>query len=616
MCGIAGLVHFDGAPVDPAALDRMAEALRHRGPDDGGWESVRGADGSRGALVNRRLSVIDVAGGHQPMSNETADVWAVLNGEIYNFRDLRATLEGRGHRFRTQSDTEVIVHGYEEFGEAVVDHLDGMFALAIWDAARGRLVLARDRFGKKPLVYRSSKHGLAFASELRALRAGVAGEVAIDPEALSEYLAWMAIPAPRTIYRDIRKLPPAHLLVADRQGVVTRPYWSLRFEPKIRVSFTDAVVRVRELVDAAVHRRLMSEVPLGAFLSGGVDSTAVVAAMGRRLEAPVKTFCIGFDDARYDERAAAAEVARALGCDHHELVAGAPPPDLVVTLARQFGEPFADSSAIPSWYLSQLTREHVTVALNGDGGDEVFAGYGRHSAEALAAQWRRVPAGVRAVATHVGDAIGLARASRFARAAALSPAARYRAWAGACAPDLVRQLAPGLPVGDASIEAAFATAGHLGALDAQLAVDTTVYLPTDLLPKVDITSMAHSLEVRSPLLDRALAEYVATLPEGVKHHRGVTKAVLKAALSDAVPRAVTRRPKQGFAVPMAAWLRGPLRECVEDTLRHSSLARVGWLHQPAITGLLDDHLAGGRDHAQPLWVLLMLETWYRACPET
>lgn len=626
MCGIAGLVHFDGRPVDDVLLRQMCQALTHRGPDDEGWVlwPIGGTDlNGRAAagLGNRRLSIIDVEGGHQPIANESREIWVVLNGEIYNFASLRSALEQRGHQFVTRSDTEVVTHAYEEYGDAFVEHLDGMFALAVWDGPRERLVLARDRFGKKPLCYSASGPDIAFASELQALLVVPGIRRDLDREALGEYLAYMAVPAPRTIYRDVHKLPPAHLLIADRHGTRLQRYWSLSYEPKLQIGEGEAVERVRELLEAAVRKRLISEVPLGAFLSGGVDSSAVVALMARVSGRPVKTFSIGFEDPRYNELPDARRVAKAFNCEHHEFIVRPNILEMLPAMVRHFGEPFADSSAIPSWYLAKLTREHVTVALNGDGGDEVFAGYGRHLANDLAERWRRVPGTVRQSAerlarTRVLTDLGFARAARFATAAGMSRAERYRAWAGVFSADLVRELSDTVPSEEPVVPREFAAAGNLDAVDAMLAVDTRFYLPTDLLPKVDITSMAHSLEVRSPLLDRDLAEFVASLPSSLKLHRLTTKYLLKKAASGMVPSANLRRPKRGFAVPIAQWLRHDLRDFVSDHLRPSRLATAGMLRQQAIDGLLDAHLSGGKDYAHHVWVLLMLELWYRTFLQT
>jgi asparagine synthase (glutamine-hydrolysing) len=620
MCGIAGLVHFDGRPVEESALREMCRCLTHRGPDDEGtvtWPAADSRAGHRAAagLGSRRLSIIDVQGGHQPIPNETREIWTVLNGEIYNFAGLRGTLEARGHRFTTKSDTEVVTHAYEEFGDGFIEHLDGMFALAIWDGPRERLVLARDRFGKKPLCYRSFGQDLTFASELQALVTPGDG-LDIDVQALGEYLSYMAVPAPRTIYRDVRKLPPAHMLIADRDGVRIHRYWSLDYQPKIQIGEDDAVERVRELLREAVRKRLVGEVPLGAFLSGGVDSSVVVAMMAQVSGRPVKTFSIGFDDAEYNELPHARRVAAAFACEHHEFIARPDILEMLPRMVRHFGEPFADSSAVPSWYLAKLTREHVTVALNGDGGDEMFAGYGRHLASDLAERWRRLPAGLRHSAERLARArlladLGGARAARFASAAGLPRAERYRAWAGVFTAGQLRELSDAVPSEDLVVPAEFAAVEHLDAVDAILAVDTRFYLPTDLLPKVDITSMAHSLEVRSPLLDRDLAEFVASVPSSLKLHRLTTKYLLKRAAAGLVPAGNLRRPKRGFAVPIARWLRQDLRDFVYDHLCPSRLASAGLLRQPAIDALLEAHSSGTKDYAHHLWTLLMLELWYR-----
>jgi asparagine synthase (glutamine-hydrolysing) len=385
----------------------------------------------------------------------------------------------------------------------------------------------------------------------------------------------------------------------------------------VQIGEDEAVVRVGGLLEEAVRKRLVSEVPLGAFLSGGVDSSVVVALMTRVSGRPVQTFSIGFDDPRYNELPHARRVAEACRCEHHEFIVRPNILEMLPSMVRHFGEPFADSSAIPSWYLAKLTREHVTVALNGDGGDEVFAGYGRHVANDLAERWQRVPAALRRsterlARTRMLADLGGPRAARFATAAGLPRAERYRAWAGVFGADLIRDLSNSVPAEEPDVPAAFAAAGDLDAVDAMLAVDTQFYLPTDLLPKVDITSMAHSLEVRSPLLDRDLAEFVASLPSSLKLHRLTTKYLLKKAASGLVPPSTLRRPKRGFAVPIGEWLRHDLREYVSDHLRSSRLAAAGVFRQQTIDGLLDAHLSGAKEYAHHLWVLLMAELWHRA----
>lgn len=613
MCGIAGLADFDGRAVDAALLDRMCDALRHRGPDDGGtvvWPPAGRSATAAAGLGNRRLSIVDVQGGHQPIANETGEIWTVLNGEIYNHEALRERLIALGHRFATRADTEVVVHAYEQYGDACLEHLDGMFALAVWDGNRERLLLARDRFGKKPLCYWHDGARLAFASELQALALAPGLPRAIDPEALSDYLAYMSVPAPRTIYRAVRKVPPAHVVIADRRGIEVRSYWQLDYTPKREISEQDAAMRVRELLTAAVKRRLMSEVPLGAFLSGGVDSSAVVAVMASLSDQPVRTFSIGFDDAPYNELPHARRIAQRFGCVHEEFIVRPDAVEILPGLVRHFGEPFADSSAIPTAYLAKLTRGHVTVALSGDGGDEIFGGYGRHFASSVAEHWA-VRAAARVAGRAGADPRRPSRLARFLDAAAGTRAERYRRWAGVFTPEAIAALAPGAASGQGTVQQAFDDVRTLDAIDAMLAVDTRVYLPTDLLVKMDITTMMFSLEARSPLLDRELAEFVARLPTRMKVQRGSTKHLLKKAMTGLLPDDILRRPKRGFAVPIGGWFRGALRDYANDHLRASRAAAAGLVDQRAVSAVLDEHLSGTRDRAHEVWTLLMLELWYR-----
>lgn len=620
MCGIAGIVHFDGSPIPEGLPEQMCAAIRHRGPDDSGVLRLpRGeVDGRRPrvALGNQRLSIIDLAGGRQPIGNEDGTVWTVMNGEIYNFEELRTRLERSGHRFATRSDTEVAVHAYEQWGDLFVGELDGMFALAIWDGRANRLVLARDRFGKKPLMYFQDSRRLVFASELQSLLSVPDIDRSIDTAALGSYLAYMAVPAPRTIYNEVKKVPPAHLMMCDGAGVTAQRYWSLVYQPKRAVSEPEAVECTRHLLKAAVKKRLISEVPLGAFLSGGVDSSVVVGLMAELSGQPVRTFSIGFEDAQYDELPHARRVSREFHTDHQEFVVRPDAVEVLPAMARHFGEPFADSSAIPSWYLAKMTRSRVTVALTGDGGDEVFGGYGRHLGNRLAEQWQSVPRPIRRSAELAARARmlsewGGARATRFAMAAGMSRADRYRTWAGVFNEDLAREMAPTVPGAESSVPEAFAGVAHLDSVDSILAVDSGVYLPSDLLVKADITSMAHSLEVRSPLLDRDLAEFVASVPSSLKLRGVTTKYLLKRAASGLVPRANLRRSKQGFAVPIARWLRQDLKSFVADHLNGSSLGKAGLLRQAAVDRILEEHRSGKTDRAHHIWVLLMLELWHR-----
>ncbi|MBI4353709.1 MAG: asparagine synthase (glutamine-hydrolyzing) [Candidatus Omnitrophica bacterium] len=628
MCGIVGLVDRAGRPIAEALVRQMCERMIHRGPDERGVAFFpRDADaardrGARAALGIQRLSIIDVQGGHQPIANEDQTIWTVCNGEIYNFRELRQVLEQKGHRFATRSDTEVIVHLYEEDGEAFVNRLEGMFALAVWDDRRQRLLLARDRFGKKPLLYAELAGRLVFASEFQALLSDPSISRELDVEALHYYLTYMAIPAPLSIYRSVRKLPPAHLLIYDRTGTRLKRYWSLAYTPKLAISETDAAQRLLELLTQAVRKRLVADVPLGAFLSGGVDSSAVVALMARCSERPVKTFSIGFEEMRYNELPHARRVAQAFGCEHHEFVVRPQALEVLPTLIQHFGEPFADSSAIPTYYLSRLTREHVTVALNGDGGDEAFAGYGRHAANRLAEQWQAVPSAARRPVEWLvarwpsvsSDRQRLpGRLQRFLQAAASSRAGRYERWVGVMEAEL-RSTVAGRPTGALNhgmIEQLCEATQELDAVDAALAVDTAFYLPTDLLVKMDIMSMANSLEARSPFLDHHVVEFAARLPSSMKLRRLTSKALLKRALAGLLPDETLHRRKWGFAVPISAWFRTELRGMLEDVLLASQVARDGLLRQDGVTALVQAHLSGRADYAHQLWTLLMLELWVR-----
>lgn len=622
MCGIAGFVQYGGGPVPEGIVERMCGAIVHRGPDDQGIACVprasRAPGRARATLGARRLSIIDVAGGHQPIANEDGTIWTAQNGEIYNFRELRAELEREGHRFTTHTDTEVIVHAYEQWGDGFVTHLDGMFALAVWDSRRERLILARDRFGKKPLMYFHHERRFVFASELQALAQVADVPRELDMNALGAYLGYMAIPAPATIYRHIRKIPPAHVLTSDSAGVRLSRYWQLEFAPKTKISEPEAVEQIRHLLTEAVRKRLMSDVPLGAFLSGGMDSSTVVSTMARLADRPVKTYSIGFTDRKFDELPDARRLAEHCACEHHEEIVEPSAVEILPAMVRHFGEPFADSSAVPSWYVAQLTRKGVTVALSGDGGDEMFAGYTRHFGNRLAEQWAAVPALVRKPLQAIGSSnaaerLGGGRFARFASGAALDRAGRYRAWSGIFTPQCAAAVSASATHDD-PVRGEFERVRALDAVDAVLAVDARFYLPSDLLVKVDVTSMAHSLEVRSPFLDTALAEFVAPLPSTMKLPGFSTKHLLKQAIADRVPPETLTKRKQGFSVPIARWLREELREFAADHLHRSQVAAAGLLRQPAVDALLADHLRGDVDHCHRLWTLLMLELWWRECP--
>lgn len=617
MCGIAGCVSPDVDPSDEGLVAGMLTCLVHRGPDDQGLARFGVA-----VLGVRRLSVIDVAGGHQPIANEDGSVLAIQNGEIYNYRLLRDQLTGKGHHFRTRADTEVIPHAYEEWGPAFVERLRGMFALAVWDEPRRTLVLARDRLGKKPLVYAQSGQRLVFASELQALQRAVAHR-RVDDDAISEYLAFGYVPAPRTGFAGVRKVRPGHLLIATDGRAEERRYWQLRYEPKLAVSRAEAVDRFRTLFDEAVRLRLESDVPIGVLLSGGMDSSAVVASAARQTSSRLKTFSVGFAEAGYDELPYARLVAERYGTDHHEFVVDIDAAAVLPELVRHFGEPFADSSAIPTYWVARTARKHVTVVLNGDGGDELFGGYLRYRGVALARYVDRVP-GLATLLAGTGEMLpktltrgrGLGRTLRFMRAASRDPLERYYRWVGYFtgerrAATLAQPLA-GRSHADLIADAAD-DARATDPVERMMAADLTGYLPGDLLVKMDIATMANSLEARSPFLDQEVVAFVTALPRSYKLSARRSKILLRDAMRGILPEETLTRPKMGFGVPVGPWLRGPLRSLLEDALLASD-AHIGPLvDREAVGRLVREHVSGMADHTSFLWCLLMLELWFREC---
>jgi asparagine synthase (glutamine-hydrolysing) len=623
MCGITGIV--GSLRTERAALQRMNDALRHRGPDGEGmfWSDDAG-------LAMRRLAIIDVAGGDQPIFNEDGSVCVVYNGEIYNYLELREQLRARGHHFATQSDTEVVVHAYEEFGVECVSHLWGMFALALWDSRRQLLLLARDRLGKKPLVYYADAHGgLAFASELQALVSHPDVPREVDPRAIDDYLTYLYVPSPTTAFRNLKKLPPGHRLVWQAGRITVERYWQVRFAEKLRLSEDEAVEQFGDLFRDAVRRRLIAEVPLGAFLSGGMDSSSVVAEMAELSSTPVKTFSIGFGERDFDELAYARQVAEHFGTDHHELVVEPRAADILPMLVQHYGEPYGDSSAIPTYYVAKLTRQHVTVALNGDGGDELLAGYERHWAARVGARYDTIPRFVRhglirplipLVPEPRQRRAFLRRAKRFMTAAHLPVLDRYLHWVGAYTPSQKLSLYTDdfvdvLHSNDAGrwLREALAPEPYLDPVDAVLRGDTLLYLPEDLLAKVDIASMANSLEARSPLLDHRLVEFCAALPSSYKLRGRTSKWLLRRLMADRLPPAILTRPKMGFGVPVGEWLRGDLHPLLEDTLLSSTALSRNFFRPQTVRALVDEHMSRRADGTAHIWALLMLELWFRAC---
>lgn len=624
MCGISGKLHFNlDHPIDPALIARMNGTLLHRGPDaEGIW--THGPIG----LSQRRLAIVDLSPtGHQPMSNEDGTVWITYNGEIYNHPELRPELEKRGHHYRGTSDTETILHLYEEYGRDCVKHLRGMFALALWDERKQSLLLARDRFGKKPLVYAETADGLVFASELKALLQDESVSRELDETALHHYLSFGFIPAPQSAFRQIRKLPPAHTLFWQDGKLTIERYWSLPFAPKLHLSEEEAAEQTLSLLREAVRVRLMSDVPLGAFLSGGIDSSAVVALMAEAMSEPVKTFSIGFDDESFDETPFARQVAQTFATDHHEFRVKADAVGVLPELVWGYGEPFADSSALPSYYVAKMTRQHVTVALNGDGGDELFAGYERYVAESLSSRYASLPGWLRTgVLTPIAQALPepagrknpVRRLKNFVLAQNAPAERRYLRWLTLIDNAAKQQLyTPGFAERMAAVDSLARlqlpsnSAAALDGLDRLLQTDIATYLPDDLLVKVDITTMLHSLEGRSPFLDHHLAEFAARLPAHYKLRGRTGKYILRRALAPILPPNILHRDKRGFAVPIDRWFRQELRTAIYQVLLDPRTLARGLFRPEAIKTMLDEHAGGRVNHRYRLWTLLMLELWFR-----
>jgi asparagine synthase (glutamine-hydrolysing) len=624
MCGIAGFVDNDqrnGVPVGQQRLDgafnlvhRMCDVIRHRGPDDEGIHVAPGI-----GLGMRRLSIIDLAGGRQPIHNEARTIWVVFNGEIYNYRELRDELESHGHRFYTSSDTETIVHAYEQWGDDAFRRLRGMFGIAVWDAVNRTLLLARDRAGQKPVHYVERGGRLYFGSEIKSLIAAGAVEPRLDLAALDHYLAFLYTPRDASIFENVRKLPPGHFLKWQDGRTEVQRYWQVPAEETFHGSEDDAVEGLTRVLQDAVASHMVSDVPLGAFLSGGVDSSAVVGMMSRVSSRPVKTFSIGFDDPEFDELEHARTVARHFGTDHHEFVVKPDGLSILDELIAHFDEPFADSSAIPTWYVSEIARKHVTVVLSGDGGDELFGGYDRYIPHprvrkfdalglpglraAAGVAWPLLPHGTRGknFLRHVAkDSIG-----RYLDSMTLFPsderAALYSDGATAALRSATEQR----------LARHFHRFGALPHDSRMMRFDFETYLPEDVLVKVDRMSMAHSIESRVPLLDNEVIDFAASLPARFKIREGRRKHVLKRALEPLLPAGILNRRKQGFGVPLGNWFRGGLTGLFSDVLDAPRTRQRGYFEPAFVSRLLREHLTGQRDHTSRLWQLLVFELWHR-----
>lgn len=623
MCGIAGMV----APASPARgqlVRSMVAAIHHRGPDEGGLH-----EDDHVALGIRRLAIQDVVHGHQPVYDESRRIVATLNGELYNVGELREMLIARGHELASASDTECIPHLYEEFGPAFVELLRGMFAIALWDSAKQVLLLYRDRLGKKPLVYRHEGKALAYASEMKSLLVDPSLSREVDPVAISHYLTFQYVPAPWTALRGVAKLPPGSMAIFKDGKLKVSKYWDLEYAPSGAAdprSDAELVDELKSRFLEAVRLRLLSERPLGAFLSGGLDSSAVVAAMREVGVSDLKTFSIGFEQDTHNELPHARRVAERFSTDHHEFVVKADALDVLPRLARMFDEPYADSSAIPSWYLAEMAGAHVVVALNGDGGDELLGGYSRYT-RFLAAGTRQLPRWAIGPLQAVGPRLQRAgRKNAMIRKAGTAailladrdPMQRYARFLSYFRPEEKSALfSPSMTESVSSSAGSFDLVGeiwsrHTGtdSINRLLAVDTLSYLPGDLLPKVDITTMSVSIEARSPFLDHTLFEWAAGIPGNRKIHRGSGKHLLKLMLEDWMPADLVHRRKQGFGVPLGEWLRGPLRDLTYDLLTDATARSRGYFRPEAVSALVDGHMAGV-DRSPHLYALVMLELWHR-----
>lgn len=622
MCGICGIVDANKSLISEDIVRAMTDAIVHRGPDDAGIYSAPGI-----CLGHRRLSIIDLSNaGHQPLANEDKTILVVLNGEIYNYRDLKEELEKKGHVFRSNSDTEVVAHLYEERGQDCVKSMVGMFAFGIWDTKKDLLLLARDRVGKKPLLYSYAAGKFCFASEFSALLKSGLIKKEINLEALDYYLTFGYIPAPLTIYKNVFKLMPAHTLVFKGGQIKTDKYWQLDYGKKIKISEKEAEEETLRLLSDSVKIRLYSDVPLGAFLSGGIDSSLIVGLMSRALNKRVKTFSIGFEESDYDELKYARNIARYFNTEHSEFIVKPKALEVLPTLVEHYGEPFADSSAVPTFYVSKMSKQYVTVVLNGDGGDELFAGYERYQAMVYSGKLNAFPPLLRnSVAALCVNAIpgspgqkGLnSKLKRFFGAVSLPMHKRYIKWIGVFDDELKEELCSrdfmdstsGLDV-ERFFKDCLYGRDDLSLVDKLLKLDTSTYLPDDLLVKADIASMANALEGRSPFLDHRLMEFAASLPSYFKLRGSTKKYILKKMAAKVIPKNNIYRTKQGFGVPVGHWFRTELRDYLCDNLLSRKALGRGYFRPEMVKKMIVRHLSREKDYGNQLWALLMLELWH------
>jgi asparagine synthase (glutamine-hydrolysing) len=624
MCGICGIATQKQIPIDVERLKRMNNALIHRGPDSEGFYQEPGI-----GLAMRRLKVIDLSTGDQPMTNEDRTIWVVFNGEIYNFHLLREQLINQGHQFRSHSDTECIVHLYEQYGVSFLKYLRGMFAIALWDANKKRLFLARDRFGKKPLYYFEKNGKLIFSSELNSLLQGMDEKPAIDLSAINLYLSLQYIPDPLTAYQGIHSLPPAHFLTWQNNALLLEKYWDLEYTPKLQGNRNDLKEELKEKVGESIKLRMISDVPLGAHLSGGIDSSIIVSQMAKWSTSPVKTFSVGFEESSFSELPFARAVAQRYAADHQEFILDwGNIPETLTEIIKFVGQPLADPSLIPLFHLSRLTRQYVTVALNGDGGDECFAGYARYWLDPFANIYQRIP---KLFTNRLFPAIfnlfpdnsdrpsgsslinGLKRLKEMV---GIDPRASILRWGSYFSPHLLQELWNRPLLAELNPNHAeewliqrFGSAHADSFLDRTLSTDMQTYLPGDLMVKADRMSMAHSLESRSPFLDHELTEWAARLPGQYKINGLTGKVLLRETFKEILPDEINRRGKQGFGIPISAWCRGPLSSWLQQTLIHAQEPFKSWFDLSVINRLIDEHQKGKVDHGKRLWALAVLSAW-------
>lgn len=626
MCGICGVIDYSNIKIEEETVRKMSSQMIHRGPDDEGIY-INNVEKPSVGLGHRRLSIIDLSpAGHQPMSNEDGTIWLIFNGEIYNYKELRIELENKLHRFKTSTDTETLIHLYEEYGKDCIKFLRGMFAFAIWDSRNKLLFLARDRVGKKPLLYYHKGNKFCFASEFCALLASDIIDKEIDLQTIDYYLTFGYIPAPLTIYKNVFKLPPAHLLILKDDRLILEKYWELDYVTKLKISEEEAMEETIQLLKEAIKIRLYSDVPLGVFLSGGIDSSTVVSLMSRMSNNRAKTFSIGFQEKDYSELKYAKNIAHRFNTDHHEFIVKPKALEILPLLVERYGEPYADASCIATYYVSCQTKQYVTVALNGDGGDESFAGYERYQAMLIANAYQRVPQAVKNIVNSLAkvlpDSINsknrLRRFKRFINGIDMPILERYIKWVGIFDENLKKNLYTDFFIKRLTdkdsikfIGSFFNNSDSFNLLDALLRIDVHTYLPNDLLVKVDITSMANSLEARSPFLDHKLMEFAARLPAKYKMKNLIKKYLLKKAVKDLVPADNIYRRKMGFGVPVGAWFRSDLKGLLCETLLSKKSLQRGYFNPEFIKRIVHLHIDKKKDYSFALWALLMLELWHK-----